>query len=404
MKKAYVTAFAGRRDSYQVPYGLYLSGRLKRFITDAYDSGPLAAAIKAIGGRALERRNCPGLPADLVDSRLRYEISERALMRIMEPSRSGVIADGWFARAAASAANASGASAILYEFQAEVGFALLRRPEQRRILFHFHPHPGWEHPILEDDVRAFPEFAEAVRSGTRAALPPRFSQHTRNAWRVADHVIVASSCTRASLLHVGCPAERITVVPYGRETIEQSSGMERPPEEDRPFLLWVGTGTPRKGLHHLCRAWAKSGSAKHARLIVVARVLDAGMEKFLDEEGIRWVKGLPRAELNWYYKHAHAFVMPSLSEGFGQVYLEALANGSPVIGTRNSVLPDLPSAQRWIRYVEPGDLAGLSGVIAEVLGQPAPGEAERAEISSSVGEFTWDRFRAGIESVLAQFD
>ena len=33
--------------------------------------------------------------------------------------------------------------------------------------------------------------------------------------------------------------------------------------------------------------------------------------------------------------------MPSLVEGFGQVYLEALAEGTPILGTKNTALPDL---------------------------------------------------------------
>jgi glycosyltransferase involved in cell wall biosynthesis len=404
LKRAYVTAFAGRRDSYQVPLALFEHGRLQKFITDAYDKGSVAKLIKAGGGSHLVTRRCNGLPDGFVDAHFGYEVGARALRRIMEPSRGGVIADGWFARAAAAAANAKGASALLYEFQAEEGFRGLSGPSQRRMLFHFHPHPGWEHPILADDARAHPEFSGLVASQTRSNLPARYSDHTRGAWKSADHVIVASTCTRSSLLHVGCPPERISVVPYGRETVEQEGEMAQEPHEPRPYLLWVGSGTPRKGLHHLCQAWAASGACKSSTLIVVARALDPGMEPYLQREGIRWVKGLPRAELNWYFRNARAFVMPSLSEGFGQVYLEALASGCPVIGTRNSVLPDLPNSQAWIRYAEPGNIEALSVLIEEAAVGSGPTDATRKEIAASVSGFTWERFRLGIESVLSRFD
>ena len=139
-------------------------------------------------------------------------------------------------------------------------------------------------------------------------------------------------------------------------------------------------------------------------LLIVARVVDPGMEQLLAAEGIRWIRGLPRAELNWYFSHAHAFVMPSLSEGFGQVYLEALAHGSPVIGTRNSVLPDLVAAQRWISYVEPGDHEALAERLQESARRAVPDRTERTAVAASVREFTWERFRAGVERVLAHFD
>src|SRR5580658_2888155 len=94
-RKRYVTAFAGRRDSYQLPLALHENGRIVKFITDAYDAGPWASLLKASGVRGFERRHCDALPDRFVDSRLRYELLERALQRLMQPSRAGVIADAW---------------------------------------------------------------------------------------------------------------------------------------------------------------------------------------------------------------------------------------------------------------------------------------------------------------------
>jgi glycosyltransferase involved in cell wall biosynthesis len=207
------------------------------------------------------------------------------------------------------------------------------------------------------------------------------------------------------LLKVGCPAEKITVVPYGCETVEEAKPLGDEPKEERPYFLWVGSGSHRKGLHHLCRAWEIADCAKEATLIVVARVIDPGMEPLLNMPGIRWVQGLPRAELNWYFSHARAFVMPSLSEGFGQVYLEALAKGCPVIGTRNSVLPDITDAQSWIDYVEPGNVEQLAERLKTSLRRTTGmNEQEKSAVAKSVRAFTWDGFRSGIETVLQRFD
>ena len=48
--------------------------------------------------------------------------------------------------------------------------------------------------------------------------------------------------------------------------------------------------------------------------------------------------------------------MPSLVEGFGQVYLEALAQGCPVLGTANTCLPDLGGEADAIFLVTPGNV------------------------------------------------
>lgn len=403
-RRTYVTAFGGRRDSYQVPLALHEQDRLGGFITDAYDAGAVARAIRFCGGRRLAVRRCPGLPSGRVRAGFDLEIGTRLLARAMPPSRANVIADDWLARRGAAVANALEASVIFYEFQAELGFRLLRSPRQRRVLFHFHPHPDWEHPRLFADAQAWPEFLPGLRLSTRTDLPLRFADHTRRAWREADQVIVASGCTRDSLLHAGCPAERIAVVPYGRETVEAATPLRAIPRQERPFLLWVGSGSFRKGLHHLCRAWQESGGAAGADLVVVARGVDAGMETLLAAAGIRWIRGLPRAELNWYYDHARVFVLPSQSEGFGQVYLEALAHGCRVIGTRHSVLPDLAAAQPWIDYVVPGETAMLAGAIRRALQRPEAPAGERAAVAASVADYTWESFRAGLESVLRRLD
>jgi glycosyltransferase involved in cell wall biosynthesis len=402
--RLYVTAFSGRRDSYQLPLALFEHGRLGKFVTDAYDAGGIAKLIRACGARRLASRQCPGLPANLVRPGFDVELGSRMLAHVVEPSRGAVIADDWLARRAAAIANRLDASVLFYEFQAELGFRLLRSHRQRRILFHFHPHPNWEHPLLRREAVAYPVFGPQILSNTRAGMTPRFADHTRRAWQGADHVIVASSCTRNSLLQAGCPADRITIVPYGREAIEDEAPLQAPPHTEKPFLLWVGSGSVRKGLHHLCRAWELAGCARFADLVVIARGVDAGMEPLLAKKGIRWIRGVPRAELNWHYRHARAFVMPSISEGFGQVYLEALANGCPVIGTRNSVLPDLSAAQQWIRYVEPGDSDGLADCLGEVLRTPAPDAAGRAALAASLKSYTWENFRTGVETVLRRFD
>ena len=404
MKQQYVTAFPGRRDSYQVPLALHEHGRLACFATDAYDAGWVARAIRICGGRSLDRRRCPELPTARVRPGFGLELGGRVLARMMEPSRGAVMADDWLAARAAAIANRLDASLLLYEFQGELGFRSLRSRHQRRILFHFHPHPSWEHPLLLADARAYPEFLPGLLSATRSGMPARYARHTRAAWRAADHVLVASSCTRDSLRHDGCPDDRISLVPYGRETVETAEPPAVMPREERPFLLWVGSGLFRKGLHHLCRAWEISGSGRAANLIVVARHVEPGMEPLLAAPGIRWVRGLPRGELNWYYDHALAFVLPSLSEGFGQVYLEALAHGCRVIGTRHSVLPDLAAAQAWVDYVQPGEIEALAAAIRRALLRPAAGATERAAVAASVGDYTWERFRAGVEGILRRFD
>ncbi|MEM8738122.1 MAG: glycosyltransferase [Planctomycetota bacterium] len=53
------------------------------------------------------------------------------------------------------------------------------------------------------------------------------------------------------------------------------------------------------------------------------------------DDRIRWVGEVDEAEKRQLYQTAHALVLPTHQENFGQVLVEAMANGLPVITTRN---------------------------------------------------------------------
>lgn len=77
----------------------------------------------------------------------------------------------------------------------------------------------------------------------------------------------------------------------------------------------------------------------------------------LDDEGLRLA-----------YAGAHAFVYPSLYEGFGLPLLEAMACGCPVISGNNSSLPEVGGDA--VLYVDAHDPAGLADAIGR-LADPA---------------------------------
>jgi len=111
-------------------------------------------------------------------------------------------------------------------------------------------------------------------------------------------------------------------------------------------------------------------------------------------------RGARQSELNRLYARSSLFVMPSLVEGFGQVYLEALANGCPVLGTKNSCLPDLGDDSDGIFSVEAGNVAALAADL-EMLSQKLQGNSEvRANAQRCAARYTWLRFRRGIRDHL----
>jgi glycosyltransferase involved in cell wall biosynthesis len=406
VRRLYITAFPGRRDNYQVPLALSEHGRLGGFVTCFYRGQGVIGRLPMLGAR-LRARHSDGIAESSVECMELVNLAARLGQRVFQPSRVGVWEDLAFARRAVALARSRQASLLLYEFQADWAFRQAMRHDAVRILFQFHPHPDLEHPLLLADAERYPQYLDGVRSNTRSNLSSFYRQHTRNAWRHADHVIVASRFTARSLQSAGCPEDRITVVPYGcgMSRMADTPHDRRSPSE-RPYFLYVGSGTHRKGLHHLLEAWSQSRLSSSHELVVIARVVDRELQGLLAAtKSVCHVPGVSATELARWYNSALAFVLPSFSEGFGHVYLEALSCGCPVIGTRNSMLPDFAEAQPHIRYVEPGDPEGLRAEIERVAELSPTDLFFRTDaVRESVKDWTFKRFREGLDSVLTRYD
>jgi UDP-glucose:(heptosyl)LPS alpha-1,3-glucosyltransferase len=101
---------------------------------------------------------------------------------------------------------------------------------------------------------------------------------------------------------------------------------------DSPAALFVGSGFRRKGLDRLLRAWSLP-PMKDAYLIVVGDDARAGQYKALAERTARGkVTFVGRCEdVERYYGAADVVALPSIQEAFGNVVLEGLAAGLPVV-------------------------------------------------------------------------
>jgi glycosyltransferase involved in cell wall biosynthesis len=130
-------------------------------------------------------------------------------------------------------------------------------------------------------------------------------------------------------------------------------------------------------------------------------VIDRGIEQLATRvPRVEIVRGASQERLDALYAASSLFIMPSLVEGFGQVYLEALAQGCPVLGTANTCLPDLGGERDGIHMVAPGDVEGLAAAL-ERLARTLPGDAAARDAARAcAARFTWPSFRNGIRLAL----
>lgn len=103
-----------------------------------------------------------------------------------------------------------------------------------------------------------------------------------------------------------------------------------------------------------------------------------------------------------FYAAADVVVLPSHSEGFPFVILEALSMGKPVIATRVNGVPEVIEHMKTGLLVKPRDIAGLAGAIQSLLEHPEYatqlGDAGRAVVDR---QFTVDQM---VEKTVSVFD
>ena len=173
----------------------------------------------------------------------------------------------------------------------------------------------------------------------------------------ARRVIAVSATTKEDLRRLLLvPASRVDVVPNGldsqrfsaadtpgeRETLRREYGL------DRPYVLYVGSGDPRKNLPLLVEAFAASGLAGRM-LLVIAGTLHASHRPPIEEAitrggvraAVRLLSFVPEPRLAPLYRGAEVFAFPSLYEGFGLPVVEAMACGVPVVTTSGGALAEV---------------------------------------------------------------
>ena len=207
----------------------------------------------------------------------------------------------------------------------------------------------------------------------------------------------------------GAPAERIELVPPGVDHAFFSPGDRRGARtalglDDRPTLLFVGRIQPLKGLAIAVQALAEL-RATDARLVVVGGPSGsdgpdemARVDALIDHLGVRdritFVAPQPHHMLSTFYRAADVVVVPSRSESFGLVALEAAACGIPVVAAAVGGLRTLVDDGVTGVLVESRDPSDFARCIDELLedldlavrmGVVAAEQANRYAWSSTAG-------------------
>ena len=165
-------------------------------------------------------------------------------------------------------------------------------------------------------------------------------------------------------------------------------------------LLFVGSGYERKGLATAIEALPHLIGT---RLAVIGRGDETRYRRLAARLGvaerIRWL-GLRQDVLRWYAA-ADLLVLPTRYEPFGNVHLEALASGLPVLTTTAAGGSELIEEGKNGAVIEPGEPSALAAAVNRLLAENRAGLAEAARRAAE--PFTYQRQAEEFEAIYRNF-
>jgi glycosyltransferase involved in cell wall biosynthesis len=227
----------------------------------------------------------------------------------------------------------------------------------------------------------------------------------RRALRGARLVLCVSEFTRSRLLeHCRLPRERTAILPNALDPrLEPPSPVSAP--VGPPVILSVSRlsiADNYKGIEHLIAAMpAVLTEIPEARLRIVGRGdgmagLQALARNLKLAEAVEFVGFVSDSDLHVELMRCRLFALPSQKEGFGLVYLEAMAHGRPSLGARSGGVPEVITPETGV-LVDYGDVPGIAAAIVAALRRewPVAPLLERAQ------SFSYLRFRDRFASLIS---
>jgi glycosyltransferase involved in cell wall biosynthesis len=278
------------------------------------------------------------------------------------------------------------------------------------------------HPNLGPIVQAM----NVVALGTKSIVCThgievweKLSRMRRNSLQNATLVLAPSKATADFVVDLhGVAGSRVRVLPWGLDPNFETklmglSGVSVPPEFPKGRVIltvgrWLaaerykGMDTLIKALPRLLLRWPEVQLAMVGEgddkewLVDIAR--HSGVQKH-----VHFLSGLTYGQLSACYAGSEVFALPSRGEGFGFVYLEAMARGKPVIGGAHGGAPEVIRDGVTGYLVQHGETEQLATSIDTLLSNPELAKKMGAQGKERVEkEFRFSVFAKGFKKILRE--
>ncbi len=209
----------------------------------------------------------------------------------------------------------------------------------------------------------------------------------------ANCIVTVSESTATAIREVfpGLASKRIVVIsPAVQDSAvvpEENSLLKKLPKK---YILFVGTLEPRKNIDAVILAYRASASQHPGLELVLAGQFGWSVRNIVQsiarDTRIHWLRYVSENDKALLFKHAQVVVWPSFYEGFGFPPLEALREGTPVITSYRTSIPEVLGVHAF--YSNPYNAGELAAVLNQVLTQQELPEIMR-QIPARFAERSW---------------
>lgn len=232
----------------------------------------------------------------------------------------------------------------------------------------------------------------------QAAKIPFIRKITRITLNGMNVVFALSMALAQEVRSIGVSIKKTIVVPNGVDIRNfKPGGFKR-----ENVILFVGSLINRKGPTVLLEAFVNLlDQTPSAKLFIIGEgPLLNQLESFVAENNltlkVQFLGSLPQAEVSKWMRMSKVFVLPSLEEGLGVVLLEALASGTPCIGSEVGGIPDVINNDVG-KLIPPNDPKALKNALVEILDDETKWKLMSEKARQRAEEvFDWDQIAAKI--------
>ena len=283
---------------------------------------------------------------------------------------------------------------------------LAEMPDQYDIVHGFNI--SWEYPLVQGwrfaRLRGFPfvatPFMHFGELGRDRVARNSMMAHQKAVLTDADRVLSLTLVERTRLVEWGVAPERVDVIGGGLDPAPEITDLATVLhrfELDLPFVIFVGRASYEKGAIHAAKAVMRLSQQDQAINLVLIGQTAPEFDRFYkrlshqNKRRIRPLGILSDSDKHALIHHASMLLLPSRTDSFGIVLLEAWAHGKPVIGARAGGIPGVIDEGQNGLLINFGDVTGLTQAIKQLLTQPSLSQKIGACGQEKVAKtFTWD--------------